>query len=429
MKKVFLTLLFVSLAACKLQAANVFSCQDSFYTSIQKPAETVHPHTYENPEYEKAMQAGRDKIEARHQIVLRKNKIFLAFFRKRFFKPKSFGFDNPKFISKKEEYKSALTSPEARVTLMRSDQLNPKSIEESLALFEAIAEQDPEISGMHVIKDWLLTASEKDVEKMSKLVHFDQNTSPAGLERAITTMYILAHSPKDSFKDILNNGFDAYVSRAIYQHAAISVFTDSLTTGMKTFGFGEPKAFSALTQRIFMKSENTLRIGFNIALTGLATNYPLAMVVMLLGPAVPSELKSVANIIEKLTPSERGQILNKDLANLPPELMIRLRRAAGTQLAWKAFMNTLFYASAAYMIYILEEDFRHYFTNTKDPKVRALLIQDDLAIWEIAAKESHVDSPEDRAENLKNFQEMKDWELQEYYNKGSWRLQKHQPQQ
>ena len=420
LKKILLILLILHGSVASL-AAPEKSCQDLFATSAPLPEQAEKPLS----PYEQALKNARDKLATHKSIQFRKNKIFLSFFRRGFLKPKAVEFDNQRFIAKIADDIKVLQAAGESDQGIASAELIPQDFEESLALFAAITELNPETSGLHVIKNFLLRASEKDIKEVRQLLRFDANRMPAELHRAVAKMWFLAHSPQENFNFILSHELNPQVSQLVFQHAAISVLHHSLVDGMRTLGIAEASGLKATSKQVYEKYKLALKLGVNFALGAVITHYP-AFVLMAGLPFLTHipDLKSMEKAIENLTEQERSQIMLKDFSSLSPEVGLKLRQAARNQRRWKAFLNIVYYGVAIYILYTWEEEFRHYFFNTDDANTRAQYELNDLKIWQGARQAAGLElSAEAEAQQKQIFHSFSDQDLREYYRANSYYLQ------
>jgi hypothetical protein len=414
MKK--LILFFLTLQISLGVKASELVCRELFSQHAQQ-SDKLSP-------YDQAMQDARAKLDTHKTIVFPKQKLFLSFFRKGYFKPTAFEFDNQRFASRVEDYSIALLSAKARNEIFDLKKIAPQTLEESLALFEAITQLDPETSGFHVIKDFLLRASEKDMKEVSKLVRFDSNRSPLELKKAITKMWFLTHSNPENLSYILENDLNEQVVEIISQQTAISVVSHSLAQGMQDFGIENARGTKAFFKRAYDKSEMGIKLASQVGLTALIMHVPIAMPLSSLSyfSTIP-EFQFLSRALDHLNPSERSQIMNKDFRSLPPGIAQKLERAALSQVAWKSFLNVVYYSGMSAMLYMMEENLRNWMTNTSTPAQRQSLEVDSLKVWEAAIALTGTEvTPELRAEQIKNIHELSDYQLRENVRSNSYYL-------
>ncbi len=414
MKKLILCLLTmqISLGA----NASELLCRDLFSTRSTQ--------TQKLSPYDQAMSDARAKLDTHKTIVFPKQKLFLSFFRKGVLKPTAFEFNNQRFTSRTEDYSKALLSAKARNDIFEVSKIAPQNIEESLALFEAITKLDPETSGFHFIKDFLLRASEKDMKEVSKLVRFDANRTPLELKTAIAKMWFMTHSNPENMSYLLNNDLNEQVVEIISQRTAIAVIHQSLSKGMEDLGIANARGIKVLLKKSYNKAEMSIKLATQVGLSALIMHFPIAMTLTAIPyfSSIP-EVQFLVRALDRLTPAERSQILDKDFRSLPAPLAQKLERAALSQAAWKSFLNVVYYAGMTAMLYMMEENLRHWLTNTSTPLERASLEADSLKIWEASTALTGIEiTPELRNQEIKNIHQLSDNVLKENLNSNSYYL-------
>ncbi len=330
-------------------------------------------------------------------------------------------FDLKLFNQKIDFYLNLLADAKASNETIDSAKLKevtPKNLEEALALMEAKNQLTPDAAGVDVVRKWLATSSAGNIKKMRELLKLDNDARPAALYSKVAKLYLLAHAPRENLDYILNTTLSEKAVGLIARRAMLSFLTNTYSGALDELGITKATGAKAWVRQKIEDYPNATNFGFNVALGALEVHF-LAIGIPVF--ATVRELNLLKRPIEKITDAQRLQIIQGDFRGLPSKLQTKLMRFAQSEVVWRRFLQIVGIAGLAWMLYYIQDQFRHHYSTTISKSDREKLLDDAIKVY-IATQEytyEKTPSSEELANERASFAKQGDGEIEKYVHGGS----------